>query len=431
MSPRICVRVSMVFVAAALSVSAGFGQGRGGTTGGGGGAGAGGGSTGTSGPGAPGGMGGTTPGIGRPSPTTPSTNPRTQPQTQMQQPVFVSGQVMLEDGTPPTESVAIERVCGGQSRTEGYTDSKGYFSLELGRRNNGVLVDASEDSGAFSSGSLAGNSPTGNMGSGLGSMGMGDARFMNCELRARLAGYRSQIVSLATRRALDNPDVGIVLLHRIAPSEGGTVSAVSLAAPKDARKAYEKGLDLLKKKKTDDAMKSFQKAAELYPKYAVALCELGKLQMLRGETEPARESLQTAIQADPKFVVPYVELSFLEMQGQRWKEVAAASETATKLDPFSYPQAFFLNAVANYNLKNMEAAEKSAREAERLDTRHQYPKASHLLGVILAQRQDFTGAAERFKTYLKLAPQASDVATVKSQLEQVEKFSASAVKQDQ
>ena len=226
-------------------------------------------------------------------------------------------------------------------------------------------------------------------------MGMGDTRFMNCELRARLAGYRSQIVSLATRRALDNPDVGVILLHRIGAIEGGTVSAVSLAAPKDARKAYEKGMDLLKKKKTDDAMKSFQKAVELYPKYAVALCELGKLQMVRGETEPARESLQTAIQADPKFVVPYVELSFLEMQGQRWKEVAAATETATKLDPFSYPQAFFLNAVANYNLKNMEAAEKSAREAERLDTRHQYPKTSHLLGIILAQRQDFTGAAER------------------------------------
>jgi tetratricopeptide (TPR) repeat protein len=350
----------------------------------------------------------------------------------MQQPIFVSGQVLLEDGTPPTESVAIERVCGGQSRTEGYTDSKGYFSLELGRRNNGVLVDASEDNSAFSAGSLGGVSPTGNMNSGMGSMGMGDNRFMNCELRARLAGYRSQIVSLATRRALDNPDVGVILMHRIGASEGGTVSAVSLAAPKDARKAYEKGLDLLKKKKTDDAIKSFQKAAELYPKYAAALCELGKLQMGRGETEPARESLQTAIQADPKYVVPYVELSFLEMQGQHWKEVAAATETATKLDPFSYPQAYFLNAVANYNLKNMEAAEKSAREAERLDTRHQYPKASHLLGIILAQRQDFTGAAERFKTYLKLAPQASDAATVRNQLEQVEKVSATAApKQEQ
>ena len=264
MSPRNCVRVSMVFVAAALSVSAGFSQGRGGTTGGGAGAG-GGGATGTTGGGSTGGTGTTTPGIGRPSPTTPSTNPNTQPQARMQQPIFVSGQVLLEDGTPPTESVAIERVCGGQSRTEGYTDSKGYFSLELGRRNNGVLVDASEDNSAFSSGSLGGVSPTGGTSSGMGSMGMGDNRFMNCDLRARLAGYRSQIVSLATRRALDNPDVGIILMHRIGASEGGTVSAVSLAAPKDARKAYEKGMDLLKKKKTDECNQELPKSRGAIP----------------------------------------------------------------------------------------------------------------------------------------------------------------------
>ena len=124
---------------------------------------------------------------------------------------------MLEDGTPPQESVAIERVCGGQSRTEGYTDSKGYFALELGRRNNGVLVDASEDNSAFSSGSLMGTSQSGSIELGHGLDGEGDARFINCELRARLAGYRSQIVSLATRRALDNPDIGMILLHRIGP----------------------------------------------------------------------------------------------------------------------------------------------------------------------------------------------------------------------
>ena len=52
--------------------------------------------------------------------------------------------------------------------------------------------------------------------------------------------------------------------------------------------------------------------------------------------------------------------------------------------------------------------------------------------LILAQRQDFAGAAEHFKTYLKLAPGASDAATVMKQLEQVEKISASAAgKQNQ
>ena len=42
--------------------------------------------------------------------------------------------------------------------------------------------------------------------------------------------------------------------------------------------------------------------------------------------------------------------------------------------------------------------------------------------MILAQREDYKGAAERFRAYLKFAPPTADVSNVKSQLEQVEKF---------
>ena len=71
--------------------------------------------------------------------------------------------------------------------------------------------------------------------------------FLPTPLRARLAGYRSQTISLANRRPMDPPDVGTILLHRLGASEGSTISAVSLRAPKDAKKAYDKGLDALKK----------------------------------------------------------------------------------------------------------------------------------------------------------------------------------------
>ena len=37
----------------------------------------------------------------------------------------------------------IQTVCNGVPRSEGYTDSKGYFSVELGS-NRGVIQDASE-----------------------------------------------------------------------------------------------------------------------------------------------------------------------------------------------------------------------------------------------------------------------------------------------
>jgi tetratricopeptide (TPR) repeat protein len=347
----------------------------------------------------------------------------------MPQPIFVSGRVLLEDGTPPTESVVIERVCNGQPHSEGYADSKGYFGIELGRQNNGVIRDASESPGSdpFGTGGF-GNPSSSTLGSSsLGGMSVGsDTRLLGCELRARLVGYRSQIISLTNRRALDNPDVGIILLHRIAPNEGGTVSAVSLSAPKDAKKAFEKGLDQLKKKKPEDANKSFEKAVELYPSYATAWYELGRLQIAKGDKETARASFNTAIKSDPKFVAPYLEVASLAVQAANWQEVADLTSTAAKLNPFDYPQAFFYNAVANYNLKNLEEAEKSARQAERLDTRHMMPKNFQLLGIILAQRQDYTGAAEHLRNYLKFAPSASDAATVRTQIDQMEKISPQA-----
>ena len=50
---------------------------------------------------------------------------------------------MMYDGGAPPESVTIERVCSTNSvRPEGYTDSKGHFSFNLGQ-NNGMFADAS------------------------------------------------------------------------------------------------------------------------------------------------------------------------------------------------------------------------------------------------------------------------------------------------
>src|SRR5256885_15243724 len=68
------------------------------------------------------GTGGATPTIGRtPTTTVPNrdttTNPNqnTRPQPTMTQPIFLSGRVMLEDGTVPSGQVVIETVCNGIS----------------------------------------------------------------------------------------------------------------------------------------------------------------------------------------------------------------------------------------------------------------------------------------------------------------------------
>jgi tetratricopeptide (TPR) repeat protein len=330
---------------------------------------------------------------------------------------------MMEEGTAPPGLVTMETVCNGSSHSEGYTDSNGYFSIELGARN-GVIQDASEFSPTRNwnaSGMTGGSTAPGLPGSSQSP----ERKYMGCDLQAKLAGYRSQTVPLSGRRPMDDPNLGTILLHRNGPAEEGkTISAVSLAAPKDARKAYEKGLDAIKKKKLDDAQLNFEKAVEAYPKYAAAWYELGMLQAGQGKMDLARKYFDQASECDPKFVQPYLQLSILDLQAARWQGLADVTDRLVKLDPFDYPQAFYFNSVANYNLHNMDAAEKSALAAERLDTRHAIPKVSHLLGLILALKKDYAGAAERFKAYLKFAPEAKDAAKVRSQLAEVEKITA-------
>jgi tetratricopeptide (TPR) repeat protein len=372
----------------------------------------------------------TTTNRGTPSNTPTNTNTNQGQQPSIPQPIFVSGRVTLEDGTAPPEPVIIETLCNGAPHGEGYTDTKGYFALELGARNS-VIQDASEIGSVSGFSSPMMTSATGNNGlsSGAGFSGADAAerKYMGCDLQAKLVGFRSQQVPLTGRRPMDDPNVGTILLHRIGKAEEGqTVSAVSLAAPKDAKKAYEKGVDAIKKKKWDDAEKNFEKAVEAYPNFAAAWYELGLLQMGQSKNDMARSYFKKAIDCDHKFIKPYLHIALLDLKAKQWQDLAEVTEKTVKLDPFAYPQAYFYNSVANYNLHNFEEAEKSGLEAERLDTRHEYPRVNYLLGLVCIQRKDYTAATERFKTYLKLDPKAEDAATVRSHIEAMEKVTAAA-----
>lgn len=329
-------------------------------------------------------------------------------------PIFLSGKVRMEDGSVPPESVTIERVClnRGTPIPEGYTDSKGNFSFQLGQRL-GMMPDASINEADASMGGSR-NNPFGGMGGRAA--GMSQLDLSNCEIRATLPGFRSTIVPLAGRRAMDNPDLGIIILKRIGDVVGFTTSATSLMAPKDAKKALEKARNALKKNKLPEAQKELELAVATHPKYAEAWYELGRLQMSQNEGEAAKASYLKSIDADDKFVRPYLGLAALEAQQNRWVAVKQLSEKIIKLNRYDFPLAFLYGAVASYNLQDTDSAEKLCRAGIEIDQYHTTPKMSHLLGMILASRQDFKGASEHLGSYLKFAPKASDIETVKKQL---------------
>jgi tetratricopeptide (TPR) repeat protein len=385
----------------------------------GGGATAGGGTTGGPTTGAPGGN------VGIPGNTN-TRNPSPFPQTQQQRmpdfdqmqnrPVFLSGKVRMEDGSAPPETVTIERICMGRGNPvpEAYTDSKGGFGFQVGQRA-GMMPDASVGNDNDTFGARNGNM----IGNPSGRPGVSERDLMSCELRASLPGYRSTVVSLAGRRTLDNPDVGTIILRRLGDVTGFTTSATSLMAPKEAKKALEKARNSLKKNKVPEAQKDLEAAVAAHPKYAEAWYELGRVQAMQNNADGARASYQKSLEADDKYVRPYLGLALMEAGLKKWPEVKELTEKVIKLNRYDFPAAFFYGAVASYNLRDNEAAEKLCRLGIEADSYHSVPKMSHLLGMILADKQDYKGASEQLSAYLKFAPKANDFEQVKQQLAEI------------
>jgi tetratricopeptide (TPR) repeat protein len=337
------------------------------------------------------------------------------PDLQQNRPIFISGKVILEDGTPPPDSVTIERVCNGSPRPEGYTNSKGHFSIELGR-NNAIFADASTSGGIDDSFGRPTMGSNRNTGFGNPGEGISERNLMGCEIRANLPGFRSDPVNLSGRRFMDNPDIGTIILRRLANVEGYTFSMTTALAPKDAKRSFDKGLDLIKKKKLPEALAEFEKATAAYPKYAIAWFEQGRLYESQKRADDAQRAFESAIAADSKYVKPYLNLAFIHAQNKNWEKTAETSAKGIKLNPFEYPQLHYINAISNLNLGKLDEAEKAARAASKLDPKGLIPRIDQVLGVILAQKNDIKGAKESFASYLKKDPLAPDADQVKSQM---------------
>lgn len=344
-------------------------------------------------------------------------------------PIFLTGKVMFDDGSPTNPNIRIERVCGGNVRLEAHTDGQGRFSFQIGGNSNPTVdADASDDT----MGNM-GQSPNGLPSSQVG--GLADGRtggmnpLWNCELRAQYPGYLSDSIDLANRRSLDDPNVGTIILRRAANVKGSTVSATTEEAPKKAQKNYQKGLQLAQKGQLEQAEKHFQQATDIYPKYAVAWFALGQVHEQLHDKADARKAYLLAASSDNKYVSPLNRLALLSAEENQWKDTADYSQRVIDLNPIEFPGSFWYNAVANFNLKKINEAQKSATALVKLDTQHRYPEAQRMLAQIALAKNDYPNAASHLREYLVLNPGAKDADALKQTLLKMDQASAETKKQ--
>ncbi|MGZ4840878.1 MAG: tetratricopeptide repeat protein [Candidatus Angelobacter sp.] len=326
--------------------------------------------------------------------------------------VFISGKVILQGGGP-TGRIAIERICNGMVRREGYTNSKGNFQFELGR--NSMERDASQaDSDRMVSNRNARVPPSGGS----------DIRYDECDLRASMPGFVSTTVPMRVYAGSTQIEVGTIVLTKMGTADGPTVSVNAMAVPKEAREAFDKGRKAGTEKKFDEAVTELNKAVGIFPQYAAAWSLLGEIHRLQNQFEPARAEYAKALAADPKFVSPYFGLAAMAVVENKWTDAAQLTDRLIQLNSSAYPLAYFFNAAANLNLGKLDAAELSARKFQQVDKAHTRPDIALLLANILTGKHQYAEAAQLYREYLALKPDAPNAVALKNEAQRLEGLSA-------
>jgi Tfp pilus assembly protein PilF len=246
-----------------------------------------------------------------------------------------------------------------------------------------------------------------------------ETKYEGCTVRGSVAGFRSNAVTITVHSLRDDPNLGTITLSPEERGGGTELSTTTQAAPFNAMKAFEKARQEWLAENADGAEKNLKKAVQIYPAFAQAWLQLGKLQA-PSDPQTARDSFSKALAADPKFVLPYEQLAALAAQGEKWQETVDNTSHALELDPAGTPQLWYYDALAKFQLGKTDDASVSAAKALAIDPRHSVPNTEQLLAVILARKADYAGAVQHLKnslTYLPAGPQAD---LVKQQIAQLE-----------
>jgi len=308
---------------------------------------------------------------------------------------FLVGKVVVAGGALPWDPIPINVTCNGKITSTAAADPKGNFEISAAAATHTLGIEGAK------------TKPV--------------SEFIGCTVEAALPGFTSSVLTIANRNLLDNPDIGTVTLSREEGSAGAAVSSTTASAPKDAAKAFEKARSDLLEQKPDRAQHDLEKAVQIYPQFAEAWYQLGKLQQ-PSDTKSAADSYAKAVAADPKFVAPYERLVPLAAVAGNWQQVADNTARELELNPRGTPQVWYYHAVSNYKLNKKDVAEASALKELAMDPLHTQPATEQLLAVILAEKGDYEAALTHLRSCLTYLPAGPNTDIVKQQIAQLEKL---------
>jgi len=307
--------------------------------------------------------------------------------------VEIHGQVRYAQGGAPAANVVVrlESYDGGGPMSEAFTDSSGKFQ--------------------FSS--------------------LPPAQYL---VRVRQSGYRDaqQTIDLITTSS------GFVLLQLSAdPSSSSTTSkpgTIDANVPAAAQKEFDKGVAALAeggKDKTSFAVKCFEKAVSLYPKFVEGRLKLGTGYMDLEQWDKAEQALLATIEVDPKAFNALFALSEIYLRQNKISDAEKVLVTGLAIQNASYLGHLNLARVyweKSREIKDLAQArptlEKSYEEIRRALTLNPDLAGAHLLkGNLLLRVGRTADAVTEFNEYLRLEPNGAFANETRTLIDKIKKAS--------
>ena len=202
------------------------------------------------------------------------------------------------------------------------------------------------------------------------------------------------------------PTGGVYLYLRPKPSAALPVQIEPLDVdqrliPKDARKAFERGVSELRRGKFAEALAQLDRAAELYPKYATAWHTKGLVHLQLGEIDSARSSFEAAVAANPDTAPPRVFLGGIYNADHRYPEALNHLQKALQFNPRS-GLAHFEISRSYWALGDVDNCEKHIIEAHELNPR--IPQVHMVRANVFLARGDYQKALKELDEFLEFVP---------------------------
>ena len=316
--------------------------------------------------------------------------------------ITITGRVQTESGPIP-ELVSVGFSKNGQILQRVFTDKEGNFSFQIGDEKAQTLDAETSSARARSLGRSGGYVRT--------LVGGGEIRISVPGYHPINELYRGSLEFTGANKA------GLITLRRINGVIGNSFSATSFKAPSKAQKEYFKASKLRQRRKLAPAESSLLKAVKIYPQYAAAWNQLGRIYMEKNQPEKALEAYSEAVKIDSNYTLPYLGRLQIEIGTGKYAPALQTSDTLLGLDS-TMGSAHFYKALSLYSLGQHEEATTSAQAA--VDSPHKPPIMAHfLLGALMGNKGDYPKAIEHLRLYLAVdqaGPQAEQARSLLAQM---------------